>query len=220
MATTDYAMGVSAFTMWFNTDRDYKWHVDSVAAAKMTYDGVNDYFSLDGPGGTRFGFNTASVFGERIRLWGLNSTTSGVARWGFGIQDWTFVMFMDGSGAPTNGKFAFKQTSTSADPSVGTEVLSIHTSGKVEQTLQNDVIGHSIKAHSTQTNDLSQWLDNASAVLLAVGGTGYIEMLEQTAPSAPAVNRGRLYTEDDGAGKTRLMVVFNTGAAQQIAIQP
>ena len=47
-----------------------------------------------------------------------------------------------------------------------------------------------------------------------------IEFVEQTAPAAPAANRVRIYAEDDGAGKTRLMARFATGAAQQIAIEP
>ena len=48
----------------------------------------------------------------------------------------------------------------------------------------------------------------------------YIEGTEQTAPSAPAANGYRIFAQDNGAGKTQLMVIFNTGAAQQIAIQP
>ena len=49
---------------------------------------------------------------------------------------------------------------------------------------------------------------------------GYIYMQEISAPSAPGSNTGRIYMEDNGSGKTRLMVIFNSGAAQQIAIQP
>lgn len=49
---------------------------------------------------------------------------------------------------------------------------------------------------------------------------GFIEGTEQTAPAAPAANRGRVYFEDNGSGKTRLMVIFPSGAAQQIAIEP
>lgn len=49
---------------------------------------------------------------------------------------------------------------------------------------------------------------------------GFHEMAEQTAPSAPAANNVRIYAEDNGAGKTRLMALFATGAAQQIAIEP
>ena len=47
-----------------------------------------------------------------------------------------------------------------------------------------------------------------------------LEFAEQTAPSAPSANFVRIYAEDNGAGKTRLMALFATGAAQQIAIEP
>jgi hypothetical protein len=48
----------------------------------------------------------------------------------------------------------------------------------------------------------------------------YLDMNEIAAPAAPSANKARIYAEDDGTGKTRLMVVFPTGAAQQIAIEP
>jgi hypothetical protein len=47
-----------------------------------------------------------------------------------------------------------------------------------------------------------------------------MELFEMTAPAAPAANGVRIYAEDDGSGKTRLMALFATGAAQQIAIEP
>jgi hypothetical protein len=47
-----------------------------------------------------------------------------------------------------------------------------------------------------------------------------LSLIEQTAPAAPAANGVRIYAEDDGAGKTRLMARFATGAAVQIAIEP
>ncbi len=53
---------------------------------------------------------------------------------------------------------------------------------------------------------------------LAVGG--YFAGTEQTAPAAPAANGYRMFAQDNGAGKTQLMVIFATGAAQQIAIEP
>lgn len=54
------------------------------------------------------------------------------------------------------------------------------------------------------------------------GSTGgaAISMVEQTAPSAPSTNGVYIYAEDNGSGKTRLMALFPTGAAQQIAIEP
>jgi hypothetical protein len=48
---------------------------------------------------------------------------------------------------------------------------------------------------------------------------GALNFLEQTAPSAPAANQVVIYAVDNG-GKTELMALFPTGAAQQIAIEP
>lgn len=51
---------------------------------------------------------------------------------------------------------------------------------------------------------------------------GYIQASEVTAPASPGAgsNNVRIYAEDSGGGKTRLMAIFPTGAAQQIAIEP
>lgn len=54
----------------------------------------------------------------------------------------------------------------------------------------------------------------------ASGAGGALNFTEQTAPSAPSANQVVIYAEDNGSGKTRLMARFNTGAAQQIAIEP
>ena len=70
--------------------------------------------------------------------------------------------------------------------------------------------------------------NSASAALnLTQSGAGpsintnsFIQGAEQTAPSAPAANGYRIFAQDNGAGKTQLMVIFATGAAQQIAIEP
>jgi hypothetical protein len=67
-------------------------------------------------------------------------------------------------------------------------------------------------------------LDASTSGMLTVwdGATSgaTIQLQEQTAPAAPATNSVRIYAEDNGAGKTRLMARFATGAAQQIAIEP
>lgn len=50
---------------------------------------------------------------------------------------------------------------------------------------------------------------------------GGIYLREQSpVPAAPAANQVVIYSDDNGAGKTRLMARFPTGAAQQIAIEP
>ncbi len=50
--------------------------------------------------------------------------------------------------------------------------------------------------------------------------TDKMTMREISAPSAPASDQAVVYLQDNGAGKTQLMVRFSSGAAQQIAIQP
>lgn len=49
---------------------------------------------------------------------------------------------------------------------------------------------------------------------------GYIEQVETSTPPSGVANHALIFTEDNGSGKTRLMVKFGTGAAQQIAIEP
>ena len=58
-----------------------------------------------------------------------------------------------------------------------------------------------------------------SLASVSIGGT-HIQLAEMTAPAAGAANTVRIFAEDNGAGKTRLMAIFATGAAQQIAIEP
>ena len=62
---------------------------------------------------------------------------------------------------------------------------------------------------------------DAARLMLTSSTLGYMQMVEQpSAPPAPSANNVRIYAEDDGAGKTRLMARFATGVAQQIAIEP
>lgn len=51
-------------------------------------------------------------------------------------------------------------------------------------------------------------------------GGGALQFIEMTAPAAPATNAVRIFAEDNGSGKTRLMARFATGAVQQLAIEP
>ena len=55
-----------------------------------------------------------------------------------------------------------------------------------------------------------------------VGGTvmGAIPFVEITDADAPAANGARLYSRDNGAGKSQLVVRFNTGAIQVLATEP
>lgn len=63
-------------------------------------------------------------------------------------------------------------------------------------------------------------------VIITPAGTSQVEVgngvqfTEMTAPSAPAANKVILFAQDNGAGKTQLMALFPSGAAQQVAIEP
>lgn len=77
-------------------------------------------------------------------------------------------------------------------------------------------------AGNSGTNFIDIYDTNASghAKLLAVTGSGAVDLLEQSTPSAPAANTARFFARDNGAGKTELCVIFNTGAVQVLATQP
>lgn len=64
--------------------------------------------------------------------------------------------------------------------------------------------------------------DGAGVKIIAADGAAgaFLSGVEQTAPSAPAADGYRIFAQDNGGGKTQLMVIFSSGAAQQIAIQP
>ncbi len=59
----------------------------------------------------------------------------------------------------------------------------------------------------------------ASNFLLS-GTTQTIEGAEITAPAAPAANGFKIYSQDNGSGKTQLCAIFSSGAAQCFATQP
>jgi hypothetical protein len=67
------------------------------------------------------------------------------------------------------------------------------------------------------------WRANALSVGGAGGGVAtdeFFEMQEMTAPAAPAANGARLFLRDNGAGKTQLCVIFNSGGVIVLATQP
>lgn len=86
----------------------------------------------------------------------------------------------------------------------------------------NNLIAWSSTSQPWGTKDLGVSRPAAGVLRINNGSTGggSLEMQEVTAPAAPATNNVRIYAEDNGSGKTRLMAVFATGAAQQIAIEP
>lgn len=69
----------------------------------------------------------------------------------------------------------------------------------------------------TITNDAASAF--AEVQLKNTVATGYHEMAEMAAPASPATNSVRLFSQDNGAGKTQIMALFATGVAIQVAIE-
>lgn len=74
-------------------------------------------------------------------------------------------------------------------------------------------------ANSLITDDSLTVLGDIIAGIRIFAG-GYVDGVEIAAPAAPAANGWRLYGRDNGAGKTQLVVAFNTGAVQVLATEP
>lgn len=173
-----------------------------------------------GTSGTGLGINAASGFIGNLADFQLNGTSAFCV--GYNATTKWYGPY-SGSGATLalreesyNGTWSFLR----GDFAATTEALQIQPSGGVCLFPNGLSIGR--KANSTP--DIWLTRNTASVLSLATtiaGSTGIVlEMFERTAPSAPAANGVRIYAEDDGAGKTRLMALFSSGAAQQIAIQP
>ena len=97
------------------------------------------------------------------------------------------------------------------DPSivVGTTATAVHqytiyANGKMEW------------GNGTLTRDTNLYRQSAGILKT----DGYIQLQENTDPSAPTSNNAILYSRDNGGGKTQLVVRFPTGAVQVIATEP
>jgi hypothetical protein len=93
-------------------------------------------------------------------------------------------------------------------------------SGSITNVWGLYVEDHSGIGSSTSLNIISAGATSLNVFEGNVKINKYIEQTEMTAPSAPAANGVRIYAQDNGAGKTQLMALFASGAAQQIAIEP
>lgn len=83
-------------------------------------------------------------------------------------------------------------------------------------------VGWSSSTPGAAANDTGLARVAAMTVKITNGSTGpgCLQLQETTAPSAPAADNVIIYAVDNGSGKTQLMALFSSGAAQQLAIQP
>jgi len=98
--------------------------------------------------------------------------------------------------------------------------VGIYPSSGLVQVAQVDssIYGSSLQLKAYTSEDVIFY--EGSTVIGRFLAGGGLQLSERTAPSAPATNSVRIYAEDNGAGKTRLMALFATGSAVQIAVEP
>jgi hypothetical protein len=80
-------------------------------------------------------------------------------------------------------------------------------------------------AASNAENGIDLGIGRSDAGVLQInngtaGGSAGFEMFEMTAPGNPAANGARVYAEDNGSGKTRIVAKFADGSTAVIATQP
>jgi len=173
---------------------------------------------------------------ERLTLTGVAGTSVNITAetLGTGGDNIDIVLTPAGTGAvvigsatitPTLGVFTGAAFS-SPNASLNYEIygLNLHSSSVIAWT--SGVIGDSQDAGfgrnaagvvEVNNGTAGTWRDLKLRNLIQ---TEYSQLTEMTAPAAPAANSVRIYAEDNGSGKTRLMALFATGSAVQIAIEP
>ena len=196
------------------------------------------YSNTTGTSNSAFGYtalykNTSGGFNMAIGRQAMYENLTGTHNAAIGYQS----LYYNTSGAYNLaiGTAAFLANTTgSNNVALGREAGRYHANGSTAlQTAANSIyIGTQCRGKDNSDNNSivigyqaigqganTTVIGNTSTVLTAFPG-GALQITEMTAPSAPAANNATIYAEDDGGGKTRLMVRFATGAAQQIAIEP
>ena len=100
----------------------------------------------------------------------------------------------------------------------GTRTALINTNSGQFNTLTNGRYGFGA------ADTVDAHIYRAAAAIIGVGGLpgvgGSVEFKETASAPAAGSTAARIFAQDNGSGKTQLMVQFGTGAAQQIAIEP
>ncbi len=196
-------------------------------------------------GGTsKMSVDKAGRLGSNFKLFQADTSTWAVSSSGLG---WASKVALKNNGVQTHsGGYYSWANSSDANGTTDTFLFRDGAAGIIAQ--RNGVNAQALRVYGTYT-DASNYErlalkttagskvelaaetagtggDNLDVALTPAGtggvtlGANYQQLTEMTAPAAGASNTVRIYAEDNGAGKTRLMAIFPTGAAQQIAIEP
>jgi hypothetical protein len=161
--------------------------------------------------------------GVNAQAFRIYNTFTDASNYERGFVRWNANVLQIGAEAAGTGLFRTVQVGSIADNRYFEASVGNHTalySGGSRLTFNSYYLGIGVAAGAPDAG-----FSRTTAAVMRVCGSsganaGALEFLEQAAPAAPAANSVRIYAEDNGSGKTRLMALFATGAAQQIAIEP
>lgn len=208
--------------------------VGSTAAAATSGVAVGQAASASGTGATALGKSTVASATNTVAI-GLDTTAVGSSSTSVGVSaDATGIgaVALGASAQATgNQSVSIGQTATASQPeavALGRNASSTQAEATAlgDTAAVNAAQGTAVGANSTVSSG------NTGSVALGYGtattaskqvqvGDRHFELAELSAdPAAPAADRARLFTKDNGSGKTGLYVRFPTGAVQQIAIEP
>jgi hypothetical protein len=165
-------------------------------------------------------FSAVNTFSVETRLrgidFGLSPASDFVIRHGTAATGTLMRMSPNGNGLVNSASFQVFNTDWTASQTN----FELFTFGWNNDT----VVFISQRGGTGVLRDMQFANANGNFTLRATGGyldiSQYIQLTEISAPAAGAANTGRLFLRDNGAGKTQLCVIFNTGAIQVIATQP
>ena len=197
---------------------------NGTADVRLFRDAANTLAQRNGANAQTFRvYNTytdATTFERANIFWDSNVLKIGTEKGSVGGTARALELQTDGTTRltiATNGLVDLPTTSMGA----GLQQLTV---GRIIYAGEGYRVGNANQVVWSNGADYNRGIGANSAGGLAVtnGSTGgqSLEFREMTAPAAPAANGVRIYAVDNGSGKTQLMALFATGAAQQIAIEP
>jgi hypothetical protein len=241
--STGFAIGSSFPISWSSNANVTNYSDLNTVDLKLSRDAANTLAQRNGTNAQTlrvYGTYTDASNYERGKIaWSSNVLEIGVEAAGTGTN--RLLRFTSPvTGASTNWEFRSTGTPSPRMVFAGTDrSVTVQTGGNTLEIINGgwsswlDYASGAANTHALRgTNSTSSVIyfgivGSASAVMQLNNGNGRgsgygasMEIWEMTAPAAPGTNGVRIYAEDNGSGKTRLMALFATGAAQQIAIEP
>lgn len=140
------------------------------------------------------------------------------------------ISWQGGSGTASLPTWSFISNPTTGFYGGGPDLIDVSVAGNAIFRIQSDVFEYRSSAYiGFSAGSIGAGRDttirrSAAGILRFgddAGTTGIaLEAFEQTPPAAPPANAYRMYSQDNGSGKTQLCVIFSSGAAQCFATQP